>query len=584
MIKAPLFRIIAFLLILISSGYNASAQQADSTEINKLIDKATELLNNNELDNALREITKAEKAAKTIQWKQGLLKIYARKSSIQNVYNRHYEAIATGLKGYELSRELADKYYEVLFNRSLANNYDMLDNYKEAIPYYQKCLAVSVNVPSAAVLRGHCFVEIGDAYRLYLKKPAKARELIQAGINIYREKSPEALGYAYDYLGEALTDLKLYTLANETFLKSRKIYEQNKEFYLIPELLFHHANLFLVQRKYKEAITLAKEGVAYSQKMNTIYGESEAHKVLYLAYKKSGSPAKALEHFEFYTALRDSLTKVNVDNRFAQVETEVQLQKQESRIKELQLQQQNNLLKSQKYLLYFLLFTLLLSGLFAYYFIRQSRKLKLKNSKISEALLIGETTERQRIALQVRDSIGSGLSSAIWGIDLLVNDKMTFKEKELIAKLKKELEKTYKSVTLLSQNLRPEELENKGLVPALKALVRKTNLSSGSNFTMSIHKEFLGTEPKIEFEVYYIFLELILLSNKIIPGKEVEFGIERMGKYLKLYYKAEDEGKILLSDDDHLKKVFFRIETLDGKINRLKSENNNTVLIVQIKV
>jgi hypothetical protein len=73
----------------------------------------------------------------------------------------------------------------------------MLDNYDKALFYYNACLNKSKNFPKASeayVIRGHCFVEIGDAYRLWLKQPAKAKKIIEEGIKIYQSASPSALG------------------------------------------------------------------------------------------------------------------------------------------------------------------------------------------------------------------------------------------------------------------------------------------------------------------------------------------------------------------------------------------------------
>ena len=89
---------------------------------------------------ALNFANKALTLAQDLNWNKGLLLSYSSIANIQNVSNHHYEAIQTGLKGLALAEKISNKYYEVVFYRSLGNNYDMLDNYSKAMPYYLNCL------------------------------------------------------------------------------------------------------------------------------------------------------------------------------------------------------------------------------------------------------------------------------------------------------------------------------------------------------------------------------------------------------------------------------------------------------------
>lgn len=549
---------------------------ADSSQVLEFIKKSKDLLNSNELEMALSDAKIAEDLAKKISWHPGLLKAYSIKSSIQNISNQHYEAISTGVKGLTLAKELGDKYYEIAFYRSLANNHDMLDNYSAAIPYYEKCLSVSENFDKAELIRGHCFVELGDAYRLHLKQPQKAKELIESGLAIYNKKDPSSTGYAYDYLGEVLTDLKMYKEAEETFKKSRIEFEKYEDHYLIPELLFHTANLYLAQKKYDIAISFAKEGLAYSQKMKTIYGESEANKTLYEAYKATNNSSLALAHFERYTVLKDSMNQANVNNHFKQIESDVRLQKQESQIKELELSQQKSQLKSQRQLLYGLVSLLLITGLFGFYFSRLNKKLKEKNSKISEALLLGQAIERRRVATDLHDDIGANLTSINWALDLIKTDSLSQNENLTFENIRKQLTNTYNQVTLLAQNIVPEELEKLGLRNALKNLVRKKNESLQIKHTLALDENLKPMNAKIEFELYYICLELMNQGKNRNWG---ELSLEISGHQLQVKYRS-DGGKSALADETGVRNIALRAEILNGKLKReIDSEGIQTCSI-----
>jgi signal transduction histidine kinase len=575
--KMRLAGIALFLFCVQSNGQS----KVDTSAINVLIKSSRAFLNENKLKEALTEISKAESFVTSDKTNSILLKIYLNKASIQNVANAHYDAISTGLKGLQLAKEKKDKYYQTAFYRSLANNYDMLDNYEEAIPYYEKCLSSSEGFASTKLIRGHCFVEIGDAYRLYYKNPQKAKEFIEEGIKIYIENDSVSLGYALDYLGQAFTDLGLYQEAEKSFSDSRTIYEKNEEYYLIPELLFHTAELYRVQIKYDKAIQLANECVTYSQKYSSLYAESEAHKILYEVYKVQGHWNKALFQLEAYKAQRDEFTKSNIDNQFKQIKDEIQLEKQENRINHLLLEKSSNELKSQRLLLLGLGFLLLLTLFSIYYFNRLNKRLKTKNLRISEALLSGQETERQRLAIDLHDTLGSSLSSINWTLETVNSDNFDSAQKTVFENLKTQIAGTYKRISLLAQNLIPEQLEKQGLVAALKSLVRKNNESLRVNYRLEIAENFPRLSSNIEFQIYQICLEMMQIINKDKETKQAEISLENTNKTLLLVFSHDgNPEKTMNKSNAVFRNISLRVESMRGRIKTSLDKNQITAEIV----
>ncbi|MBA4850497.1 histidine kinase [Emticicia sp. BO119] len=508
----------------------------------------------------------AEKIAAKLHWNKGLLMSYQTIANIQNVVNRHYEAIETGLRGLALAETQKDRYYEIVFARSLGNNYDMLDNYTEALPYYEACLKKSENFPAAAFVRGNCFVEYGDAHRFHLKQPLKAKMLIEEGIKIYQAVAPTSLGYAYDYLGQALTDLKEYKKAEEVFKLSRTELEKAKKIYLIPELLFHTARLYLIQQKYGIAKSVAQEGIIYSRKMGTVYGESEAAKILYLARKATNQPKEALLAYERFTLLRDSLTEVNMNRRFAQVQAEYKAQKQNAQINQLKLKEKNQEIAKQKMLAYFLLGLLLVAIVAVLWIIKTNRQLRQKNREISEAMLQGQTIERKRVAADLHDTLGSTMSSLKWTMEAINTQNLLPEEQRVYANLKEMLEGAYNEVRLLSHNLLPEEFEKQGLQEALKGLVRKINNNAKIRFSLDIYEGIGRLDKKTEFELYSICLELVNNILKHAQATEAAIIITKSPHLLTL--QINDNGKVKFENTHEgrgLKNVQTRVDVLNGK-------------------
>lgn len=536
----------------------------DTSLVSTLNRYAKALINDNPSE-GVKISQEALSLAQRIKWVEGVLKSYQSIVSIQNISNRHYEAVQIALRGLQLAQKSNNTFYEVVFLRSLANNYDMLDNYQKAIPYYEECLKKSAMIPNTDFIRANALIELGDAYRYHLKKPVLAKKLILEAVEICKKKVPSALGYAYDYLGEALTDLKEYKAAEEVFKQSRIELEKNKKYYLIPELLFHTAQLYLNQHKYTEAKAFASEGVIYSQKQATIYGESEANKILYLAHRATKQPTKALAYYERYTILRDSLTEVNINHRFEQAQSEYKDYKYKLEIEKLQLAQRKEELKKQEVFNYFLLGLLILASVGGFLIFRNNRVLRKKNAEISAALLQGQAIERKRVAADLHDSLGTTMSSLIWTLDSINTQELPQQELEIYETLKKMLTNAYNEVRLLSHNLLPEELEQKGLVPALRYFVRKVNQNSIIKFELESNGEFKNMDKKIEFELYSICLELVNNIIKHSKATEAVISLERNEKQIKLL--ISDNGRGIFqneSDGKGLKNVQARIESLKG--------------------
>jgi signal transduction histidine kinase len=388
------------------------------------------------------------------------------------------------------------------------------------------------------------------------------------------------LGYAYDYLGQALTDLGLYNEAESSFLLAKKEMKKYGDEYLMPELSFHTANLYLAQKNYNEAISVAKEGLVLSKKMQTIYGESEANRCLYEAYKATGKTALALEHFEKYTNLRDSLTKANIDSRFEQIQNEVELQKKEAQLTELrQKTERRNLI----YLLGGLSLSLLASVFFARYFLKQTALLKAKNNKISEALVVGQAVGKQHLSMQLRDSLGSSISAINWTLDLLSTNKKSQEEQQMMESLRNQLMNSYEKINLLSKNILPEEIEKQGLEAALVSLLESTNRANGTNYVLTLPENFNGTEPKIEFEIYNIVQDLMLLDQKYGQLHEASILLELKERKVSLIFTFPKLG-MGLKEDILMRNIEFRVESLSGKLSLEQINRDSLKLISEFKI
>jgi signal transduction histidine kinase len=270
----------------------------------------------------------------------------------------------------------------------------------------------------------------------------------------------------------------------------------------------HTSQLYLKEKKYVLAQKYAQEAYDFSRKMGTVYGESEAVKVLYLANKALQNTRKALIYYESYASLRDSFTQANMNSKFAQIQAEYEAERQKDQINQLKLAQKNQEIHEKNLIQYFLVGLLLVLVAFVYWVVINNKKLRKKNQEINQALLKGQTIERKRVASELHDSLG-GLLSALkinmYGIH--VND-LHPEEQEIYRNLIGMVNEAVQQVRSLSHNLLPDELEEKGLVNSLERLVTKLNYTQKTHFDLRISGLDERLDKNVEFNLYAICLEL----------------------------------------------------------------------------
>ena len=533
----------------------------DTTLARAYADFVIDVVKNESADSGLVYAEKAYVLAQNHHWNPGILLALVRKASCLNIANLHIEALNVGLKGLQLAEQQQDRYFQCLFHRSLGNNYDMLDNYDEAIPHYKACLRFSEGVPALLPTRANVLVELGDAYRFHRKQPDRAKTLIEQAIAVYRATDSTSLGYAYDYYGQALTDLKQFDQAETSFVEARQYDERFNKDYLIPEILLHQAELYVAANQYEKAITKAQECLAFSQQKKTVslYGQRGAYRILYESYKALGKPQNALTSHEQFVEVNEAYTKSSVDQQFRTIRSVYELQTQKEELNQLTINQQR---QTERLLIAGLAVLLIFSG----YVFYNNAQLRQKNRAIQSALLQGQTLERQRVAADLHDNLGTTLSALHWNLEAIDKTRLTATEQAVYANISQQVNQAYTDVRLLSHNLLPDELAKQGLAAALRNLVGKLNRNTRVCFSLTGNDTLSRFDAKTEFELYSICLEL--LNNTLKHAKATEGHIVLTQESNNLYLTISDNGTGIGQQEKEgrgLHNITARVASLGGK-------------------
>lgn len=390
--------------------------------------------------------------------------------------------------------------------------------------------------------------------------------------------------YQYAKKKDVDTALKLalesYKYANQ-FGVLKFITNAERELYLINRLKGNNAvALIYFERFWQHDDSLSREKI---QKVYADYGlatkESKIQKLENLQLiKESENKANELAYLKALSSKNDSL----ILQKNEKVASEYQLILRESEVKKLENEKLQNQANRQKWIRNLLIISLLLGMGLMFYFFKNNQKLKTKNREIEEALLKGQTIERKRVATELHDNLSAKISAIRWRLEAIAPNFETEKEQKIYDTSILTLAEIYTDVRLIAHNLLPDELETKGLKPALEKLILELNSLGKTQFTTNILEVLERFSKKIEYEVYSLILELS--SNVLKHSKATNCIISINRVENALYINISDNG--VGFKENELKKG-MGIDNLKSRVSSLRGKiqfTNNVGMNVEIEI
>ncbi|WP_435355525.1 histidine kinase [Emticicia sp. SJ17W-69] len=490
----------------------------------------------------------------------------------------------------------------------------------------------------------YAFMRIGTIYNYTMPNPNDkiiALEYYQKALSLaIKSKSQFELARAYDYLGEYFLSFRDYDkaiyyleIAEKLQLKSnfkvilptiysslaacfliKKQIKKAESFYDKIPILFENeaaflapsyksyvlqiffksaAKFFLDEKEFETSLNYCFKGLKLLDKVRLHDGyrnDTENYRLEFIeiiqkCYVKKKDFEKAYFYLHEYKESKDKLNDVVHEKAITEFNIKYQTDKSKLKITALENEKLKNDVEKQSTIKYFgsaLIALLLLVISISFY---SNFRLRQKNKEISHALLKGQTIERQRVAADLHDNLGSTLSALWLNVDMIDKSKMNAEEREIHQNLRENLEKAYNDVRLLSHNLLPEEFEKHGLTTILQGFVRKMNKNSTIKFNLKIDEDFGRVDNKIEFELYSICLELVNNIMKHSKASEAKIELSRNEKQIKLMVSDNGIGTFKNeSDGKGMKNVKARVDSLNGDLE-IESNNNigtKTTIIIKI--
>ncbi|MBE15217.1 MAG: hypothetical protein CL867_03140 [Cytophagaceae bacterium] len=368
-------------------------------------------------------------------------------------------------------------------------------------------------------------------------------------------------------------------------------------------VLINQGSLAIEKGELKKGIAFLEQ--AEKQNTNDAYLFQSLDKYtqyrLYLGYQKLGDSLQMLKaHNAYLTALQTSDQAKNLQ-LVSEYETKYQTAEKEKQILVSEAQRKKNL-----NLAIGLGGSLLLGSIIALLVIRDIKRkqhlaeqakaleiqktekvLKEKEIETINAMVAGQEKERQRLAGELHDNLGSTLATVRMQIENLERnlDKVA-QPKTLLAKTHQLINEAYQKVRAISHERNAGVMATDGLLPAIERLAQSVSSKDGLQVSVTHFGLDGRLRNDIEITIFRIIQELI--TNIIKHAQATEAGISLTQFENELNILIEDNGKGFTTGNFQkntgmgLGSIERRVEHLEGSLEVDSSPGRGTNIIIDL--
>lgn len=161
---------------------------------------------------------------------------------------------------------------------------------------------------------------------------------------------------------------------------------------------------------------------------------------------------------------------------------------------------------------------------------------------ISRGVLRAQEAERSRISRDLHDGVGQSLTALKMQLDLLARetDSNGSPLAARLASLRDVADAALQEIRQISHAIRPQILDNLGLVPTLRWLARTFEARTGVRASLICADLRNGRDPEVETLLYRITQESLTNVTKHAAASRVSVDLREEGGALRL--RVEDDG------------------------------------------
>ena len=345
--------------------------------------------------------------------------------------------------------------------------------------------------------------------------------------------------------------------------------------------------------KYDLAVQILEPVMQETLQKKFNYNSSDVYTALETAYEHLGNYEKALIINKDRNAINDSLLNIDKIKGMNELDLKYKTAEKDKMIAldKLKIVDQHNRINLQtKWIVLISAATLLVIAAFlAYSRLKKQQIVYLKQQQEIDKLkarIQGEENERQRLARELHDGVGSLLSSAIMHTNQLEVVAPDIKKSEIFHSIKNILTDAAVELRKSANNLIPEPVVNLGLAEAILQFCISTQKPYTAAVNVQVYGDLDSLELPLQLTIYRMVQELVHNAMKHSNAEKVLVQISRLHDQIEI--TVEDNGKGLESNSSHqgmgLKNLHSRVEELRGKLSIKTEPDDGTAINIELPV
>lgn len=436
---------------------------------------------------------------------------------------------------------------------------------------------------------------------------SSAKRILDGSLNILN-KIPESSFWQlyHQTLGVYHRETENYKQALKEFETSTNIIEEKKSYGLLSQQYLEYVTLY----KKLGNLKMEKEYMLKFYELNlknnpprSVYALKELAKM----EDRANNPRKAMEYVNQFFKLNDSVKEEELTRETFQLEQLYQKEKRDREIAELEVQNDKTDLdlekkKSQNYLLFILLGSLLFVSVSGYLTYRNRQKKALLKQKEQEqeiqqlkvtkereifgVMMEGVEQERKRLAADLHDGLGGRLSGISIKLSRLSENKEAKTILPQLDDILGNLDDSLQELRGVARNLMPETLLKYGLKAAVEDYC-STLGDKETKITLQFYNTRNINDKNELLTLYRIIQELI--NNAIKHANATEILVQCIVDTSKIDITIEDDGKGFEIEEINKKigmgltSLKNRVAYLNGVMDIGSEINEGTSINIQIE-
>jgi signal transduction histidine kinase len=523
--------------------------------------------------------------------KNGIAWCYHSLGNINDYQGKYDLAVDYHLKALKLREEIQDQKGVLWSLNRIGDCFANQGKHELALQYCSRALAQAEEI---GLEDGICSAMTGVAKSyLRLSRYTEAKQYAQKALALSEKLGDKRYtDLALTALGESELHEHNYEKALEYFMRGLKIRQDMQIQNYVAESLERISRTLFLQKKHDAALQYALRSLETATAVQARNEEKNAYQLLYEISREKGDYRAALNYFEKFAALKDSLLSLEAQKRIAELELHLENERKDREIEALQKDREAKLM-TQRLLVALAILSLMIIVLIALGYRQKARKneeLSKLNAELNEARQKAEIERQAAEQANMFKTELLGIAAhdlqnplqSIMGFAMLIAEKVENQPETKI--MAETITRSAKRMLGIITDLLKTTAIDSGSIVLEKSLIDLSALLhtvAENNQQLAQRKSQrleVSLEPQLFAEVdskrmYEVFENLLSNAIKYSPeGKTIWVSSIKVGGYAtseqqapanRLRVTIRDEGQGLTEDD--MQKLFGRFQRLSAR-------------------